>query len=101
MELKVKKSEIPTNYLCNICNKFYTSPSSLCNHNKKFHKIETNNNNSNLPQNTSILPQNTSILPQNTSINHNVKNKLECVNHIDKKNKFIYFFYLFKKLNKV
>ena len=44
MEIKVKKSSIPTNYLCNICNKFYASQSSLCHHNKKFHKIETNTN---------------------------------------------------------
>ena len=41
MEIKNKKSDIPTNYLCIICNKFYASHSSLCNHNKKFHKIET------------------------------------------------------------
>jgi len=72
MEIKVKKSEIPTNYFCNLCNKFYASASSLCNHNKKFHKIETNNNTSNLPQNNLFLPQ-------DTSINHNKKNKLECV----------------------
>jgi len=37
MEHKVKKSSIPTDFLCNICNKFYGSASSLCNHNKKFH----------------------------------------------------------------
>jgi prophage antirepressor-like protein len=37
MEHKVKKSLIPTDFLCNICNKFYGSASSLCNHNKKFH----------------------------------------------------------------
>ena len=41
MEIKNKKSEIPTNYLCTICNKFYASQSSLCHHNKTFHKIET------------------------------------------------------------
>jgi len=38
-----KKSEIKTNYHCNICNKYYASKSSLCNHNKKYH----NNNNNN------------------------------------------------------
>lgn len=27
-------------YICNICNKNYSSKSSLCNHNKKFHKDE-------------------------------------------------------------
>jgi len=44
MEQKVKKSTIPTNFPCNICNKFYASHSSLCHHNKKFHKIESNTN---------------------------------------------------------
>ena len=44
MEQKVKKSTIPTNFCCNICNKFYASHSSLCHHNTKFHKIESNNN---------------------------------------------------------
>jgi len=37
------------NYNCKICNKEYASKSSLCNHNKKFHKIiveiQTNSNN--------------------------------------------------------
>ena len=43
-------------YRCNICNKNYSSQSSLCNHTKKFH---TNiiNTFSNLPQKSSILPQ--------------------------------------------
>ena len=44
MEQKVKKSTIPTNFCCNICNKFYASHSSLCHHNTKFHKIESNTN---------------------------------------------------------
>ena len=43
MDIKINKSSIPTNYFCNSCNKFYASQSSLCHHNKKFHKIETNN----------------------------------------------------------
>jgi len=45
MENIVKKSKIPTKFFCNICNKFYASNSSFCNHNKKFHKNETNTNN--------------------------------------------------------
>ena len=61
MEQKVKKSAIPTNFLCNICNKFYASHSSFCNHNKKFHKIESNTNvmipvtNVTIPVNHNIL----------------------------------------------
>ena len=37
MEIKINKSSIPTNYFCTICNKFYATHSSLCNHNKKFY----------------------------------------------------------------
>jgi ABC-type antimicrobial peptide transport system permease subunit len=32
-----EKVNLPSNLLCNICNKYYSSKSSLCNHNKKFH----------------------------------------------------------------
>ena len=32
-----KNSNLNNNYKCNICIKFYSSHSSLCNHNKKFH----------------------------------------------------------------
>jgi hypothetical protein len=44
MEHKVKKSLIPTEFLCNICNKFYASQSSLCHHNKKFHTSNVRDN---------------------------------------------------------
>jgi hypothetical protein len=40
-------SEKVNNHLmisCNICNKYYASQSSLCNHNKKFHQNNINNN---------------------------------------------------------
>jgi hypothetical protein len=33
-----KKVNCNTEFRCNICNKNYASNSSLCNHNKKFHK---------------------------------------------------------------
>jgi hypothetical protein len=42
MEIIIKKSQIPTNYLCNICNKFYASQSSLCHHTTKFHNKSNN-----------------------------------------------------------
>ena len=45
------------NFRCKICNKDYSSASSLCNHNKKFHT----------PQIPSILPLSSSILPQKPS----------------------------------
>ena len=73
MEIKGNKRSIPTNYLCTICNKFYASHSSLCNHNKTFHKIETNN----VLNNNSIITQTTSVLTQTTSLNTNIPNKLQ------------------------
>ena len=47
---------------CNICNKIYASKSSLCNHNKKFHKINVINGNpiitpNNLNDNLIITPK--------------------------------------------
>ena len=33
------KVNIKSLFSCNICNKNYSSKSSLCNHNKKFHSI--------------------------------------------------------------
>ena len=44
MEIKVNKSQFPKNNICTICNKFYASQSSLCHHNTKFHKNESNDN---------------------------------------------------------
>jgi hypothetical protein len=38
-------SEQSERYTCNYCNKFYSSKSSLCNHNKKFHKCINNTHN--------------------------------------------------------
>jgi hypothetical protein len=35
-------------YRCDICNKYYASKSSLCNHNKKFHKLYDNNGSHNV-----------------------------------------------------
>ena len=53
-------SEISRKFVCKICNKYYASNSSLWNHNKKFHPL----NSTILPQNSTILPQNTTNLPQ-------------------------------------
>jgi len=55
-----------TNYICNICNKQYSSHSSLCNHNKKFHK----------KNNTMILLNDTNKTLHNNTLN-NTK-KIEC-----------------------
>jgi len=58
MEHKVKKSSIQTNYFCNICNKFYASQNSLCNHNKKFHISDV-----------ILTPQNVILTHQNVILN--------------------------------
>ena len=39
-----KKVNDKSEFRCNICNKLYSSKSSLCNHNKKFHDNINNNN---------------------------------------------------------
>lgn len=44
-------------YSCKVCNKNYSSASSLWNHNSKFHKIHI------IPDNTLIIPDNTLIIP--------------------------------------
>lgn len=36
-----EKSESINIFSCNICNKTYSSKSSLCNHNKKFHNSKS------------------------------------------------------------
>jgi len=67
----MKKVNKKSEFQCKNCNKLYSSKSSLCNHIKKYHKVNTTilpQNTTILPQNTTILPQNTTILPQNTTI---------------------------------
>ena len=53
-------NDILKKFRCKICEKNYASNSSLWNHNKKFHPL----NSTILPQNSTILPQNTTNLPQ-------------------------------------
>ncbi len=48
-------------YTCNICNKMYSSASSLCNHRSKIHKV-----NKYYHDNTSIIHDNTLIIHDNT-----------------------------------
>ena len=49
---------------CNICNKYYASQSSLCNHNKKFHQKNINNNEK-LPISSNKLPISSNIVLNN------------------------------------
>ena len=46
-----------TKVCCNICNKYYASKSSLCNHNKKFH-----NNNSMMKSESSLIKSDNSLI---------------------------------------
>jgi len=57
-----EKVNTNNNIRCNVCNKEYSSKSSLCNHNKKFHNIQKN-----------ILPHTPSISPHTPSISLNIK----------------------------
>ena len=45
------KNEIHLKLFCKLCNKMYASPSSLCNHNKKFHKNNQDNKVNNVNDN--------------------------------------------------
>jgi hypothetical protein len=64
MNNKVNNNNI---FKCNICNKLYSSKSSLCNHNKKFHSI---NNNLNIIPN--IINNNLNIIPNIINNNLNI-----------------------------
>jgi len=59
MSEKVNK---PIIFRCNICDKNYTSQSSLCNHNKKVHNMHCNIN----------------VIQSNTSSNTNVIKEYDC-----------------------
>jgi len=72
MENKVKKSEIQTNFFCNICNKFYASQNSFCNHKKKFH---TNSNV--IPNSQNVIPNIQNVIPIEPQ-NIIIKNSLSC-----------------------
>jgi len=63
MNDKVNENKI---FSCNICNKTYSSKSSLYNHNKKYHTNKSNIN-QNIINYTTIIPQKTTIIPQNTT----------------------------------
>jgi hypothetical protein len=54
---------------CNICNKYYSSKSSLCNHNKKFHNINT--------KKCQVMSSKSQII---SSKIHNSKNNIICEN---------------------
>jgi protein-arginine kinase activator protein McsA len=74
MNNKVKKSQLQTDYLCNICNKFYASQSSLCHHNKKFH------NNNILKSSDNILKSSDNILKSSDNILKSSDNILKSYN---------------------
>jgi len=64
------------NYLCKVCNKHYSSKSSLCNHNKKFHNTIITNNNENIMKN--ITKYNENIMKNITKYNENIMKKFNC-----------------------
>jgi hypothetical protein len=63
-----EKSEFIKSFKCNVCEKNYSSQSSLCNHNKKFHKTNITENNGNITKTNGNI----------TETNGNIKNKLVC-----------------------
>ena len=63
-----EKSEYKKIFRCNICEKNYSSASSLCNHNKKFHNI--------IPEKSLIIPEKSLTIPEKSLIN--IPNKIIC-----------------------
>ena len=74
----IKKMNLTQMYTCNICNKEYSSQSSLCNHNKKFHKQTVSNNNPDIPNNKLNVSNNTPNIPNNKL---NVSNNIPIVSN--------------------
>ena len=72
-----EKVNFITKYSCKICNKDYSSHSSLCNHNKKFHQNITNNFND---VNTYVNNVNTNVNIVNTNVNNvnNINKIISC-----------------------
>jgi ribosomal protein S13 len=72
-----KKVNSPGCIRCNICNKKYSSKSSLCNHNKKFHNLNIKNvNNVNTDVNTNVNNVNTDV---NTTVIMDIS-EIKCIN---------------------
>ena len=69
-------SENDRSFKCNECNKKYSSYKSLWNHNKKFHNVTDNTNNTLIIQNN--VPNNTSIITNNSSLNPKKYNCCSC-----------------------
>ena len=65
-----EKEKNKNNFRCNICNKNYSSASSLCNHNKKFHNDKCNN--------VQLNVQPVQLNVQHVQINVNTKKSLLC-----------------------
>ena len=59
---------------CLFCNKSFSSPSSLCNHKKKYHKnIKCEKNTETINKNTEIVNKNTETINKNTENTDNKK----------------------------
>ena len=75
-----EKVNLTLMYSCNICNKDYASQSSLCNHNKKFHRnnLLLNNNKQNIvaESNGFLCKSNGKIQDSNGSLNCKYCNKI-------------------------
>jgi len=83
---KVKKCDIKTDFFCDICNKFYSSQSSLCNHNKKYHKhnlVENINDNKKYHKHNLVenINDNNKLNKHNLVENINDNNKLNNLNN--------------------
>jgi hypothetical protein len=71
------KNEIHLKLFCKLCNKMYASPSSLCNHNKKFHKNNQDNNVTDFNNNVTDFNNNVTDF-SNKVTEINIKNNIAC-----------------------
>jgi hypothetical protein len=68
-----EKVNITSSFSCKICNKFYSSKSSLCNHNKKFHNVTV------VISSHNVIPHSPNGSHKINTINNEVNNKNICI----------------------
>ena len=54
-------NKMNNSFQCMQCNKYYSSKSSLCNHNKKFHNLQVLKSSDEIPINSDNIPINSEL----------------------------------------
>ena len=93
-----KNNELIKKFQCNICVKFYSSQSSLCNHNKKFHSCNSNTNVTNSNNNIIFKCISCNIIFNNRQTKWRHQKICKKNNHIDNKSEIIEIKNMLKEL---